>query len=290
MSIPSPVTIIGGGMAGCEAAWQLAKRGVGVRLYEMRPTRTTPVHHTGDLAEMVCSNSLRSDGLDNAVGLLHEEMRRLDSIFLGSADNNRVPAGKALAVDRRRFAREVSSLRKLRHRNLISVVDAGSEGQHPWVAMELVTGETLQARINREGQLPIREALDFGRQLRQARDPDAEAPEDVASALDFYLSPGNRERVARGCTIVSNAADVARGSARARRAFTRAFEDMRDEFRTIAEDASEDPDAGALAAIATSVGGVVLARALADEGLVEELLAACRSAVARQLGESEEGR
>jgi methylenetetrahydrofolate--tRNA-(uracil-5-)-methyltransferase len=95
-------------MAGCEAAWQLAKRGVGVCLYEMRPSRATPVHHTEDLAEMVCSNSLRSDGLDNAIGLLHEEMRRLDSIFLSAADNNKVPAGKALAVDRRRFAREIT--------------------------------------------------------------------------------------------------------------------------------------------------------------------------------------
>jgi methylenetetrahydrofolate--tRNA-(uracil-5-)-methyltransferase len=102
------VTVIGGGMAGCEAAWQLAKRGVRVRLYEMRPERTTPVHHTGDLAEMVCSNSLRSDTLDNAVGLLHEEMRRLDSLFLSAADNNRVPAGKALAVDRGRFSREIT--------------------------------------------------------------------------------------------------------------------------------------------------------------------------------------
>ncbi len=102
------VTVIGGGMAGCEAAWQLAKRGVRVRLYEMRPVKRTPVHKTGALAEMVCSNSLRSDSLDNAVGLLHEEMRRLDSLFLSSADNNRVPAGKALAVDRNRFAREIT--------------------------------------------------------------------------------------------------------------------------------------------------------------------------------------
>ena len=105
MSTAPVVTIIGGGMAGCEAAWQLAKRGLRVRLYEMRPVRETPVHHTGDLAEMVCSNSLRSDSLDNAVGLLHEEMRRLGSLFMTSADHNRVPAGKALAVDRRRFAR-----------------------------------------------------------------------------------------------------------------------------------------------------------------------------------------
>ncbi len=108
MSTPPLVTVIGGGMAGCEAAWQLAKRSLRVRLYEMRPVKPTPVHKTDALAEMVCSNSLRSDGLDNAVGVLHEEMRRLDSLFLSSADHNRVPAGKALAVDRHRFAREIT--------------------------------------------------------------------------------------------------------------------------------------------------------------------------------------
>jgi methylenetetrahydrofolate--tRNA-(uracil-5-)-methyltransferase len=108
MSESPPVTIVGGGMAGSEAAWQIAKRGIRVRLFEMRPVKQTPVHKTAALAEMVCSNSLRSDGLDNAVGLLHEEMRRLDSLFLAAADNNRVPAGKALAVDRHRFAAEIS--------------------------------------------------------------------------------------------------------------------------------------------------------------------------------------
>jgi methylenetetrahydrofolate--tRNA-(uracil-5-)-methyltransferase len=102
------VTIIGGGMAGSEAAWQLARQGIGVRLYEMRPETTTPVHKTPFLAEMVCSNSLRSDALDNAVGLLHEEMRRLGSLFMAAADDNRVPAGKALAVDRLRFARQIT--------------------------------------------------------------------------------------------------------------------------------------------------------------------------------------
>jgi methylenetetrahydrofolate--tRNA-(uracil-5-)-methyltransferase len=102
------VTIIGGGMAGSEAAWQLARRGIGVRLHEMRPAVTTPVHKSGLLAEMVCSNSLRSDALDNAVGLLHEEMRRLDSLFMAAADDNRVPAGKALAVDRMRFAQQIT--------------------------------------------------------------------------------------------------------------------------------------------------------------------------------------
>jgi methylenetetrahydrofolate--tRNA-(uracil-5-)-methyltransferase len=98
---------VGGGLAGCEAAWQLARRGIGVDLVEMRPTKATPVHQTGDLAELVCSNSLRSDAPENAVGLLHEELRRAGSLVLAAADANRVPAGSALAVDRIAFARAV---------------------------------------------------------------------------------------------------------------------------------------------------------------------------------------
>ncbi len=127
--------------------------------------------------------------------------------------------------------------------------------------------------------------LDFGRQLRRAMERHPGAPlEGAAEALDFYLAPGNRKRVARGCTIVSNAADVARSSPAARRAFTRAFEGMRREFRELAErSGADDPDAAALAAIATSVGGVVLARALADEQLVEGLLSSCRELVRREL-------
>ncbi len=104
----TPVSVIGGGLAGCEAAWQLARRGVRVRLYEMRPARSSPAHTGPDFAELVCSNSLRSDQLHNAVGLLHEELRRLDSLVLAAADRTRVPAGGALAVDRVRFAREVT--------------------------------------------------------------------------------------------------------------------------------------------------------------------------------------
>src|SRR5262245_30497889 len=103
------VTIIGGGLAGCEAAWQAAQRGVAVTLYEMRPVRPTPVHKTDRLAELVCSNSFRGDKLDNAVGLLKEEMRRLGSLVLASAEASRVPAGAALAVDRERFAEAVTS-------------------------------------------------------------------------------------------------------------------------------------------------------------------------------------
>lgn len=102
------VTIVGGGLAGCEAAWQLARRGIGVDLFEMRPTQPTPVHQTGDLAELVCSNSLRGNALDQAAGLLKEEMRRLGSLVVRVADEVRVPAGSALAVDRGLFARRMT--------------------------------------------------------------------------------------------------------------------------------------------------------------------------------------
>jgi len=102
------VTIVGGGLAGCEAAWQLARRGVKVELYEMRPVKPTPVHQTGDLAELVCSNSLRGNALDQAAGLLKEEMRRLDSLVVRTADAVKVPAGSALAVDRGLFARRMT--------------------------------------------------------------------------------------------------------------------------------------------------------------------------------------
>jgi len=102
------VHIIGGGLAGCEAAWQAASMGVPATLYEMRPVRQTAVHATDRLAELVCSNSFRGDKLDNAVGLLKEEMRRLGSLVLRTADSVRVPAGAALAVDRDAFARAIT--------------------------------------------------------------------------------------------------------------------------------------------------------------------------------------
>src|SRR5882672_5313488 len=97
------VTVIGAGLAGSEAAWQLAQSGVPVRLYEMRPVRSTEAHHTDGFAELVCSNSLRSASLDTAIGLLKEEMRRLESLVIAAADSARVPAGSALAVDRTIF-------------------------------------------------------------------------------------------------------------------------------------------------------------------------------------------
>ncbi|WP_159713433.1 FAD-dependent oxidoreductase, partial [Geminicoccus flavidas] len=96
-----PVQVIGGGLAGSEAAWQLARQGVPVVLHEMRPVETTAAHQTGQFAELVCSNSFRSDDpMGNAVGLLHEEMRRLGSLIIAEGDRHKLPAGGALAVDR----------------------------------------------------------------------------------------------------------------------------------------------------------------------------------------------
>src|SRR6266516_752989 len=114
------IHIVGGGLAGCEAAWQAASRGVPVTIHEMRPVRATAVHKTDRLAELVCSNSFRADKLDNAVGLLKEEMRRLGSLIMRAAEANRVPAGAALAVDRERFAETIT--RALNEHPLITVV------------------------------------------------------------------------------------------------------------------------------------------------------------------------
>ncbi len=102
------VNVIGAGLAGCEAAYQLAKRGINVTLYEMKPEKSSPAHHTNDFAELVCSNSLRSAQLENAVGLLKEELRTMDSLIMRAADETRVPAGGALAVDREGFSQYIT--------------------------------------------------------------------------------------------------------------------------------------------------------------------------------------
>ncbi|MED5016879.1 FADH(2)-oxidizing methylenetetrahydrofolate--tRNA-(uracil(54)-C(5))-methyltransferase TrmFO [Paenibacillus chibensis] len=120
------VTVIGAGLAGSEAAWQIASRGVPVKLYEMRPVVKTPAHHTDKFAELVCTNSLRANGLTNAVGVLKEEMRMLNSIILGSADKHAVPAGGALAVDRDGFSGSITEI--LHNHPLIEVVN--EEIQH----------------------------------------------------------------------------------------------------------------------------------------------------------------
>jgi methylenetetrahydrofolate--tRNA-(uracil-5-)-methyltransferase len=145
------VTVVGGGLAGSEAAWQVASRGVSVVLHEMRPVRPTAVHKTDGLAELVCSNSFRGDKLDNAVGLLKEEMRRLGSLVMRAADETRVPAGAALAVDRDRFSSRVTEaiashpLISIR-RGEVTSIPSGADGP-VIIATGPLTSDALSAEI-----------------------------------------------------------------------------------------------------------------------------------------------
>ncbi len=147
------IHVLGGGLAGVEAAWQAASRGQPVVIHEMRPARQTEIHRTGNLAELVCSNSLRSDKLDNAVGLLKEEMRRLGSLVMRVADAVRVPAGAALAVDRERFAERMTA--EVEAHPLVTVVreevtevpDPAATGGPVVVATGPLTSPALSASI-----------------------------------------------------------------------------------------------------------------------------------------------
>ena len=131
------VKVIGAGLAGCEAAWQLAQRGVSVTLYEMKPQKMTPAHHSNDFAELVCSNSLRGDRLENAVGLLKEELRRAGSLILACADETKVEAGGCLAVDRGGFSAAVTN--KIRNHPNITVVE-GEVSEIPEPPFIIATG------------------------------------------------------------------------------------------------------------------------------------------------------
>jgi methylenetetrahydrofolate--tRNA-(uracil-5-)-methyltransferase len=149
------VQIVGAGLAGSEAAWQIAARGVRVELHEMRPVRATAVHKTGGFAELVCSNSFRGDKLDNAVGLLKEEMRRLGSLVMRAGEAARVPAGAALAVDRERFSAEVTAA--LEAHPLVTIVRGEvpaippprADGGPVIVATGPLTSDTLSADLAR---------------------------------------------------------------------------------------------------------------------------------------------
>ena len=132
------VTVIGAGLAGCEAAWQLAQRGIAVTLQEMKPEKMTPAHTSSDFAELVCSNSLRGAGLENAVGLLKEELRRLGSLILMAADATRVEAGGALAVDRHGFSAFVTE--KIRSHPLITVKEGEATEIPPEGTVVIATG------------------------------------------------------------------------------------------------------------------------------------------------------
>ena len=172
------VTVVGAGLAGCEAAWQLARRGIPVVLREMKPHKMTPAHHSESFAELVCSNSLRSDQLENAVGLLKEELRRCASLILRCADDTRVEAGGALAVDREGFARAVTAA--VRSHPLITVeegeVTAIPEGE-VILATGPLTSDALSQAIT--GLFPGSRYLNFF---------DAAAPIVTFESVDMDLA------------------------------------------------------------------------------------------------------
>ena len=166
--------VIGAGLAGCEAAWQLAKRGVDVTLHEMKPQKMSPAHKSPLFAELVCSNSLRSDRLQNAVGLLKEEMRALDSLVMRAADQARVPAGGALAVDRERFSGCITQM--LREHPHITVAE-GEVNEIPDGLVIIATGPlTSDALAEKIATLPGMSTLHFF---------DAAAPIVLAESLDM---------------------------------------------------------------------------------------------------------
>ena len=173
------VKVIGAGLAGSEAAWQLANRGIEVELYEMRPTKKTPAHHTGDFAELVCSNSLRGDRLENAVGLLKEELRRVGSIIMECAEATRVEAGGALAVDRHGFARMVTE-RVRNHPNITVIEEEITEV--PEGPVIIATGPlTSDAMSDAIGKY-------FGNETDYLHFFDAAAPLVTAESIDMNLA------------------------------------------------------------------------------------------------------
>jgi len=204
--VPDSVHIIGGGLAGSEAAWQVASLGVDVTLHEMRPVVRTAVHQTDRCAELVCSNSFRGDKLDNAVGLLKEEMRRLGSLVMRVADRVRVPAGAALAVDRGRFADEVTDALESHPRIRIARAEVpaipGPDASPVIVATGPLTSASLSASIaSFVGQahlaffdaispIVLAETIDRARVFRQSRwdrslrGAEAAAPEGPACAAE----------------------------------------------------------------------------------------------------------
>lgn len=139
------VTVIGAGLAGCEAAWQIANRGVKAVLVEMKPEKKSPAHKNDGFAELVCSNSLRADGLSNAVGLLKEEMRMLDSLIMECADVTKVPAGGALAVDRNKFSDMIT--KKINSHKNIEVISSAEAGEIPEGIVVIATGPLTSDKL-----------------------------------------------------------------------------------------------------------------------------------------------
>ncbi|MEY4634640.1 MAG: Methylenetetrahydrofolate--tRNA-(uracil-5-)-methyltransferase TrmFO [Acidobacteriota bacterium] len=149
------IHIIGGGLAGCEAAWQAAEAGADVTIHEMRPVRPTAVHQTGGLAELVCSNSFRADKVDNAVGLIKEEMRRLGSLVMAAADATRVPAGAALAVDRHAFSKAVTDRVQGHPRIRVARGEVARVPGAEWSPVIIATGPLTSDALSRDIQAMV---------------------------------------------------------------------------------------------------------------------------------------
>lgn len=195
------INIIGGGLAGCEAAWQLAKRGFVVEIFEMRKAgKKTFAHQTDDLAELVCSNSFRSDDVKTAIGLLHEEMRRLDSLIIQAADANKLPAGAALAVDRQALSDFVKNALNQTGKVTISAkeIDAlpVNDGQHWIIATGPLTSDALSQSIMHHTKqenlaffdaiapIVFKDSIDFSKAWRQSRYDKGEGKDYVNCALN----------------------------------------------------------------------------------------------------------
>jgi len=174
MSRELKATVIGAGLAGCEAAWQLAQRGIEVTLVEMKPARKTPAHSQDTFAELVCSNSLRSDALTNGVGLLKEEMRIIGSLIMEAADHTRIPAGSALAVDRSGFSEYVDHAVRNHPNITVSVKEADAVPDGPCV---IATGPLTSEALMK----PIKELLNE----KYCYFYDAAAPIVTAESIDF---------------------------------------------------------------------------------------------------------
>ncbi len=223
--------VIGGGLAGCEAAWQLAKRNISVDLYEMKPKKHSPAHSLDTLAELVCSNSLRADGLENGAGLLKEEMRLLDSVVMSGADRCRVPAGGALAVDRTSFSEavtaQIASCKNIRiiHEEVTEIPDA----ECVIIATGPLTSDALSEKIGTlcgndrlyfyDAAAPIitAESIDMTKVFRKARYDKGTADylncpmtrkqyeafyEALVSAETAHLKDFENDKVFEGCMPV----------------------------------------------------------------------------------------
>jgi methylenetetrahydrofolate--tRNA-(uracil-5-)-methyltransferase len=204
---PSPIHVIGGGLAGSEAAWQIARRGMAVVLHEMRPVRATAVHKTTGLAELVCSNSFRSDDAQtSAIGLLHAEMRRLSSLIMRAADDHKLPAGGALAVDREGFSAAITTA--LEHEPLIAIrreeilepapdwdsiiIATGPLTSEPLAeAIRRLSGETALAFFDAIAPIVHRDTIDFDVAWFQSR-YDKAGP--GGSGADYINCPLTREQ------------------------------------------------------------------------------------------------